>query len=73
MQGYGKLTRSSLFYLLCRNSQDIQYFDHYLHDDVRHRRAWSNLGIGLQASEKVLDALKDVDQGLLAAITSLAA
>ena len=49
IQGNGKLTCSSLFYLLCRNSKDIEYFNHYLHDDVRHRRRWLNLGIGLQA------------------------
>jgi hypothetical protein len=65
MQEYGKLTCASLLYLLCRNSQDIQYFNHYLHYDVRHRRVWSNLGIGLQAPEEVLDAFKDVNKSLL--------
>jgi hypothetical protein len=61
----GELTCSSLFYLLCRNGQDIQYLNHYLNDDVRHRRVWSNLGIGLQAFEKVLNAFEDVNQSLL--------
>ena len=64
VQGSRKLTYSSLFYLLCRNSEDIQYFDHYLHDDVCHRRGWWNFGIGLEAFEEVLDALKDVYQCL---------
>jgi hypothetical protein len=61
----GKLTRSSLWYLLCRDSENIQYFHHYLNDDVRHRRGWWNLHVSLQTFEKVLDPHKDVDQGLL--------
>ena len=65
IQGYGKLTCSSLFYLLCRYSKDIEYFNHYLHDDVRHCRRWWDLGTGLEAFEKVLDPLKDVDEDLL--------
>ncbi len=52
MQGYGKLTYSSLFYLLCHNSQDIEYFNHYLNDDVRRRRGWSNLSRGHQHLRK---------------------
>ena len=60
-----KLTRSSLLYLLCRDSEDIEYFNHYLHDDVRHRHGWWNFGIRLEAFEEVLNALKDVDEGLL--------
>ncbi len=65
LQGYWKLTCSSLFYLLCRNGKDIEYFNHYLHDDVRHRRGWWNFGIDLEAFEEVLNAFKDVDEGLL--------
>ena len=65
IKGYQKLTRSSLFYLLRCNTQDIQYFHHYLHNDIRHRRAWSNLGIRLQSFEKVLDLLKDIYEYLL--------
>ena len=65
MQGYGKLTCSSLLHLFRRNPQDVQHFNHYLYDNVRHRRIRSNLGIGLQASEKVLDAFKDVNESLL--------
>jgi hypothetical protein len=60
-----QLTFSSLFYLLCRDTKDVQYFHHYLHDDVRLGSAWSNLCISLQALEKVLDPFKDVDQGIL--------
>ena len=65
MQAPGKLTRSSLSYLLCSDSENIQYFNHYLNNDVRHRRRWWNLGICLQAFEKVLDPFEDVDQGIL--------
>ena len=66
MQRCWKPTCSSLSYLLCRNSEDVQYFNHYLHDDVRHRCGWRNFGIDLEAFEKVLNTLKDVDEGLLA-------
>ena len=65
MKECGKLTCSSLIYLLCRDSKYIQHFNHYLHDDVRHRLSWSNLGIGLHASEEVLDPLKYVNKSLL--------
>ena len=65
MQAPGKLTRSSLSYLLCSDSENIQYFNHYLNNDVRHRRRWWNLGICLQAFEKVFDPFEDVDQGVL--------
>jgi hypothetical protein len=68
---YGKLTCSSLFYLLCRDTQDIQYFHHYLNNDVCHSLAWFDLRISLQTFEKVLDPLKDVDQGLLRCIDIL--
>jgi hypothetical protein len=67
MQAYDnlKLTRPPPFYLLCRNSENIQHFRHYLHDDVHHRCTWLNLRIRFQAFEKVLDPLKYVDQCLL--------
>jgi hypothetical protein len=52
-------------------AQDIQYFHHYLNDDVRHCLGWSNLRIGLQTFEKVLDPLKDVDKCLLRCIDIL--
>ena len=65
IHAYGKLTRSSLSYLLCSDSENIQYFHHNLHDDVRHcRRRW-DLRIRLQTFEEVLDALKNVDEGVL--------
>ena len=59
-----KLTRSSLLYLFCSDSENIQNFHHYLHDNVRHCRGWWNLRICLQALEEVLDPFKDVDQDL---------
>jgi hypothetical protein len=71
MQAYRKLTRSPLSYLLCSDSKNIQYFHHYFDDDVRHCGGRWNLRIGLQTFEKVLDPLKDVDQGLLRCIDIL--
>ena len=61
----GKLTGSPLFYLLCGDSENIQNFHHYLHDDIGHRLVWSDLRIPLQTFEKVLDTFENVDQGLL--------
>ena len=66
-----KLTCSSLPYLLRRDAQDIQDFNHDLDDDIRHCLAWSNLRILLHTFEKVLDPFKDVDQGLLHCIDIL--
>ena len=64
-QAYGKLTRSPVLYLLRRSAQNIQDFNHDLDNDIRHCLAWSNLRIGLQTFEKVLDTFKNVDHGLL--------
>ena len=60
-----KLTCSSLLYLLCRDSENIQNFHHYLNNDIRHCLAWSDCRVGLQTFEKVLDTFKDIDQGFL--------
>ena len=65
MHAHRELTFSSLSYLTCSDSEDIQYFYHYLHDDARHCRRWWDLRICLQAFEEVLDTFKDVNQGLL--------
>ena len=71
MHAYGKLTCSPLSYLLCSDSENIQYFHHYLNDDILHRRRWWDLGVGLQAFEEVLDTFKDIDQGILRCIDIL--
>ena len=63
--GSWRLTCSSLSDLLCRNSEDIEYFDHYLHDDVCHRLRWRNFGIGLETFEKGFNSLEYVDESLL--------
>jgi hypothetical protein len=59
------LTCPSLFCLLRRNSKDIQYFNHYLYNDVCHRLGRWDFGVGLETFEKILNTLKDVDQDLL--------
>ena len=71
MQACRKLTRSSLFYLLRRDSKDIQDFHHDLDDDVRHSIAWLDLRIRLRPFEEILDPLKYIDQGLLRRIDVL--
>ena len=68
MQAYrniGKLTRSSLSYLFSRDGENIEYFHHYLNDDVRHRRSRWNLRVRFEAFEKVLNTFKDIDQCVL--------
>ena len=54
-----------MLYLLCRDSENIQNFHHYRHDNVRHCIAWFDLRIRLQTFEEVLDTFENVDQGLL--------
>ena len=71
MQGSWKLTCSPLFYLLCCNSENVEHFNHYLHDDVRHCRGCWDFCVGLEPFEEVLDTLKDVDEGLLSCINIL--
>ena len=58
---YGELTCSPLLYLLRCDSENIQNFHHYFHDDVRHSLAWFDLRIRLQTFEKVLNAFNNVD------------
>jgi hypothetical protein len=61
LQANCKLTCPSLFCLLCRNSKDIQYFNHYLYSYVCHRLGWWDFGVGLETFEEILNTLKDVD------------
>ena len=71
MHAYGKLTCSSLSYLFCSDSENIQHFRHNLHDNVCHCRRWWDLRIRLQAFEEVLDTFKDVDHGVLRCVDIL--
>jgi hypothetical protein len=45
-------------------SRKDSFFQHYIHDDVHHRRRWWNVCIRLDVFEKVLEAFKDIDQSL---------
>ena len=65
MEGSWMLTYLPLFCFLCRDSKDIEYFNHYLYNDIRHRCGWWNFGIGFETFEEILNTLKDVDEGLL--------
>jgi hypothetical protein len=65
---YGKdrLTEPSLIDLSGREGEDRQQFDHDLDYYFRHRGRRRNLGINHEASEEILDAFKDVDEGVIA-------
>ena len=60
-----KFTCSSMLYLLRRDSENIQYFHHYLHNDICHCLVWFDLRIRLQTFEKVFNAFENVNQGVL--------
>ena len=59
-------TRSTLSHFLRSNCEDIQNFDHNLHDYVCHGARWRYCGIRLEALEEALDTFKEIDEGLLA-------
>ena len=61
-----QLTRSTLPHLLRRNREDVQHFDHDLHDYVGHGVCRWHSGISLEALEEVLDAPEEIGEGILA-------
>jgi hypothetical protein len=61
-----ELTRSTLTYFLCRDRENIQDLDRYLHHFVRHRRSKRDVGVSLEPHAEILDASEDVDDDILA-------
>ena len=57
-----RLTRSTLFYLLCHNRKDIEHLHYYLHHDGLHRFSHQHLDIFLEPYEEGLDLLEDIDK-----------
>jgi hypothetical protein len=62
----GTLTEPALLNLLGRQGKYRKYFDYYLHDDIRHYRSGRHHRIDLQTSEEVRQALKEVEEGVVA-------
>ncbi len=62
----GGLTEPALLNLLGRQGKHRKYFDHYLHDNIGHYRSGRDHRIDLQTFEKVPQALKEGEEGVVA-------
>ena len=60
------LTHSALLNLFHGDPKNRDNLGRYPNDYIHHLRRWRNSGVNLQASEKHLNTLKDVDQSILA-------
>ena len=60
------LTEPALLNLLGRQGKHRKYFKHYLHDDIGHYRSGWHHRIDLQTSEEIRQALKEVEEGIVA-------
>ena len=60
------LTEPALVNLLGRQGKHRKYFNHYLHDNIRHYRSERDHRIDLQTSEEAPQALKEVEEGVVA-------
>lgn len=52
-----------MLYLLRRNCEYIQNFDHYLHNYICHRGSLWYFRVGFKAPEKVLDTFEELGKG----------
>jgi len=66
-----KHTGSTLLHLLRRNREDVQDFDHDLHDYVSHRLSWWHFHVRFEAFEEIFDTLEEIDKGLLTRVNIL--
>ena len=55
-----------MLHFFSRDREDVQHFNHYLHDYISHRVCRRYCGISLEALEKVLDTFEEIDEGILA-------
>ena len=60
------LTQSSLVDLFCRQGKHYQQFDHDFDQHLCHRRCGSDLGIDLESTGEVFNALEDIDKSVIA-------
>ena len=61
-----RLTRSTLFDLICRDGENRKDFSHYLHNRVGHRGSWWHFRVRLKTFEKTLNPHKDINEYILA-------
>ena len=61
-----ELTEPAVLNLLGRQGKHRKYFDHNLHDDIGHYRSGRNCCIDLKTPEEVPQALKEVEEGVVA-------
>jgi hypothetical protein len=59
-------TGSTLLHLLRRNREDVQDFNHDLHDYASHRVSWWHFRVRFKPFEEVLDTLEEISKGFLA-------
>jgi hypothetical protein len=64
-----KLTESALFYLLCRQSEDIKQFNHYFDQYFSHGRG--DLGEDFETAKVMFKTFKKVDKCIITCANSL--
>ena len=60
------LTEPAFLNLLGRQGKHRKYFDHYLHDNISHCQSERDHRIDLETSEEVPQALKEIEEGIVA-------
>jgi hypothetical protein len=63
-----QLTRSTLFDLLCGDSENRKYFSHYFYSHVGHRISGWHFRVCIETLEKTLDAHEDIDKHIVACV-----
>jgi hypothetical protein len=63
-----RLTRSTLFDLLCGDRENRKYLDQDLYDHVGHCSSWLHFCVRLETLEETLDAHEDIGEHILAPI-----
>jgi hypothetical protein len=59
------LTHPALLNFLHRDPENRQNLDYYLNDHFHHFCSWRHIRVDLETSEKILNALEDVDEYIL--------
>ena len=62
----GPLTESSSADQIFRYGKYRNQLDHYLRDNIRHKRVQGDLGIDMETVEQVSEAFKEFEEGVIA-------
>ena len=65
------LTESSSVNLFFRQAEYGDQLDHYPRDYISHQRVQRDLGINMETFEEVADALKELEEGVIAGAYSI--